>query len=507
MVMVRKRPKNGELGKIVSFDKSKIAKAILSAMHLTELGADSALANEIASEIEEILTKDIIEIEEIQDLVVEKLMSSPRQDVAINYILHRDQKQKERKVLKTADRKLITDEFISNYKHLPNPMSAIGTFVFYRTYSRFLPEYRRREFWYEVVRRIVDYNCSLVPTTSQEEAEEIYDNIFNLRQFMSGRTNWIGNTPVSFEYPMANFNCAFKIIDSFESFSEIFYLSMIGSGVGLRILKEDIEKLPRVRIDYDIIHEEYVSTPVKEREDSTSIIFKNNSLVKIIVGDSKEGWMSAIETYFNVLYSHKYRNIKTIVFNYNNVRPKGEVLKKMGGTASGYESLKTMFVKIDKIIKSNLRFENNKTIKLRPINVLDICTSIGENVVSGGVRRTAQMIIISPDDNECINAKTELYKEVEGKWIKNLEIAHREMSNNSIMYSKRPTRERLHWQIEKMRYSGEPAWINKTALLERMPEATNEDIGLNPCGEAALRDRGLCNLTSVNLMGFVKRIS
>ena len=504
MVMVRKRPKNGELGKIVSFDKSKIAKAILSAMRLTELGADSALANEIASEIEEILTKDIIEIEEIQDLVVEKLMSSPRQDVAINYILHRDQKQKERKVLKTADRKLITDEFISNYKHLPNPMSAIGTFVFYRTYSRFLPEYRRREFWYEVVRRIVDYNCSLVPTTSQEEAEEIYDNIFNLRQFMSGRTNWIGNTPVSYEYPMANFNCAFKIMDSFESFSEIFYLSMIGSGVGLRILKEDIEKLPRVRIDYDIIHEEYVSTPVKEREDNTSIIFKNNSLVKIIVGDSKEGWMSAIETYFNVLYSHKYRNIKTIVFNYNNVRPKGEVLKKMGGTASGYESLKTMFVKIDKIIKSNLRFENNKTIKLRPINVLDICTSIGENVVSGGVRRTAQMIIISPDDNECINAKTELYKEVEGKWIKNLEIAHREMSNNSIMYSKRPTRERLHWQIEKMRYSGEPAWINKTALLERMPEATNEDIGLNPCGEAALRDRGLCNLTSVNLMGFVK---
>ncbi|MGV8144932.1 MAG: ribonucleoside-triphosphate reductase, adenosylcobalamin-dependent [Alkaliphilus sp.] len=503
MVMVRKRPKKGEVGKIVSFDKTKISKAILSAMILTDLGADSDLANKITDEIANELRKEIIEIEEIQDLVVKKLMSSPRQDVAINYILHRDQKQKERKIKKKDSEKLISDEFISKYKHLPNPMSSIGTFVFYRTYSRYLPQYRRREFWHEVVRRIVDYNCSLVPTTTKEEAEELYDNIFNLRQFMSGRTNWIGNTPVSYEYPMANFNCAFKIMDSFEGFPEIFYLSMVGAGVGLRMLKEDIEKLPAVRIDYDIIHEEYVSIPVKEREDSTSIIFKNNNLVKVVVGDSKEGWMSAIEAYFNMLHSHKFRNIKTIIFNYNNVRPKGEVLKKMGGTASGHESIKTMFVKIDRIIKSNLRFQSNKSVKLKPINVLDICTSIGENVVSGGVRRTAQMIIISPDDNESINAKTELYKEVEGKWIKNLEIAHREMSNNSIMYTKRPTRERLHWQIEKMRFSGEPAWINKTALLERMPEATNEDIGLNPCGEAALRDRGLCNLTSVNLMGFV----
>lgn len=503
MVMVRKRPKKGETGKIVSFDKTKIAKAILSAMRLTDMGADFNLAEKIADEIADELTKEITEIEEIQDLVVKKLMSSPRQDVAINYILHRDQKQKERKFKKGDEEKLISDKFISRYKRLPNPMSAIGTFVFYRTYSRYLPEYRRREFWHEVVRRIVDYNCSLVPTTTREEAEELYNNIFYLRQFMSGRTNWIGNTTVSYEYPMANFNCAFKIMDSFEAFSEIFYLSMVGAGVGLRILEEDVDKLPNVRIDYDIIHEEYLSIPIEEREDSTSIIFKNNNLARIVVGDSKEGWMSAIETYFNILHSHKYRNIKTIVFNYNNVRPKGEVLKKMGGTASGHESLKTMFVKIDKIIKSGLRFQKGNNIKLKPINVLDICTSIGENVVSGGVRRTAQMIIISPNDIESINAKADLYKEVEGKWIKNLEITHREMSNNSIMYTKRPTREKLHWQIEKMRYSGEPAWINKVALLERMPEATNEDIGLNPCGEAALRDRGLCNLTSVNVMGFV----
>ena len=33
----------------------------------------------------------------------------------------------------------------------------------------------------------MEYNCNLT-TTSREEAEELYDNVFNLRQFTSGRT-------------------------------------------------------------------------------------------------------------------------------------------------------------------------------------------------------------------------------------------------------------------------------------------------------------------------------
>jgi ribonucleoside-diphosphate reductase alpha chain/ribonucleoside-triphosphate reductase len=107
--------------------------------------------------------------------------------------------------------------------------------------------------------------------------------------------------------------------------------------------------------------------------------------------------------------------------------------------------------------------------------------------------------------DDSINAKNNLYQKKGNQWIKNKGIAHREISNNSIMYDERPSRERLHWQLQKMRYSGEPAWINRKALLDRMPEAKDiNDIGLNPCGEAGLRDRGLCNLVSVNVMAFVK---
>ncbi len=88
---------------------------------------------------------------------------------------------------KTTSNRILSDDFISKYKHMTNPMQQLGSFVYYRTYSRWLQEENRREYWWETVRRAVEYNCSLVPTT-REEAEKLFDNIFHLRQFLSGRT-------------------------------------------------------------------------------------------------------------------------------------------------------------------------------------------------------------------------------------------------------------------------------------------------------------------------------
>jgi anaerobic ribonucleoside-triphosphate reductase len=105
-----------------------------------------------------------MEVEEIQDLVETYLMDSPRKDVAKQYIIYRNEQSKTREIRKT-DSRLLTDEFISRYKHLDSPMNQLGSFVYYRTYSRWLPEEKRREYWWETVRRSVEYNCSLVPTT------------------------------------------------------------------------------------------------------------------------------------------------------------------------------------------------------------------------------------------------------------------------------------------------------------------------------------------------------
>ncbi len=497
MVQVIKRD-----GRLTDFNKEKIQRAIEMAMRETETGIDPELSLLISDEIHKMVDeKDTVEVEELQDMVEFSLMASPRKDVAKRYIIYRNEQDKTRTKRKDKDR-ILTDDFISKYKHADSPMTQLGSFVYYRTYSRYLPEEKRREFWWETVRRAVEYNCSLAPT-SRQEAEELYDNIFNLRQFLSGRTFWVGQTPVSGHYPMSNYNCSFQIIDSFDSFRDIFYLLMVGSGVGVRILNDDVEQMPKVRVDYELIHKDYTAIPRSEREDSTSLEFFYNNTVKITVGDSKEGWVQSLDYFFKLLYSNEYRNIKTVIVDYDHVRPKGEKLKTFGGTASGHASLKNMFEKISRVVKkAGMRDgaqDEKKRIKLKPIDALDVANIIGENVVVGGVRRTAEIVLVDQDDNEAIDAKTHLYKQVDGKWEVNRELLHRQMSNNSIYYKRKPTRERLHWQLERMRYSGEPGWVNAEAGEKRRPNFN----GVNPCGEILLDSKGLCNLTTVNVFAFV----
>lgn len=489
-------------GTKVSFDPEKIVNAIENAMRETKEGLSPQLSVEIAKNIESALSvhDGPIQVEEIQDMVENCLMASERKDVAKRYILYRYERDKTRDIRskRTDSGNSLTEEFISKYKHRDTPLKQIGNFVYYRTYSRYLREEKRREYWWETVRRAVEYNCSLVPTT-KEEAERLFDNIYHLRQFLSGRTFWVGNTSVAKHYPISNYNCAFEIIDSFDSFKDLFYLLMVGSGVGVRILKDDVSKLPKIRTDYELVHKDYSPKRAEEREDSTSIVFNYNNTAKITVGDSKEGWVQSLDYFFKILYSSEYRNIKTIIIDYDHVRAKGEKLRTFGGTASGHSSLKNMFYKIDTVIKKTKLFATDNRSHLRPIDCLDVVNIIGENVVVGGVRRTAEIVLIDPEDELCVEAKSNLYKKIDGQWIVDKDIIHRQMSNNSIYYREKPSRERLHWQIERMRYSGEPGWVNEEAGRKRRSNMN----GVNPCGEILLDDKGLCNLTTLNVFAFV----
>ncbi len=485
---------------LVEFDASKIKRAIEKAMAETLDGVDAILSSEIASKIEREFEKeqDIIHIEDIQDMVEMLLMDSIRKDAAKRYIIYRAERDRSR-VNRKEENTHLSEDFISTYKHSMAPMGELGSFVFYRTYSRFLNSEGRREYWYETVKRAVEYNTSIAPTT-KEEAEALYDNVFNLRQFLSGRTFWIGNTEVSKNYPLANFNCAFEVIDSFKSFKDLFYLLMLGCGVGVRVLDEDVASMPKVRTNYTIIHQDYTSKPKLERLENTSLNFFADDSCEIIVGDSKEGWIESLSFYFELITEHNYRGIKNIFIDYSNVREKGERLRKFGGTASGHESLKNMFRKIDKVIKKRALSISQKKVRLSSIDCMDIANIIGENVVVGGVRRTAEMVIIDQNDKEAINAKSELYTFENNKWQINQEIAHRQMSNNSIYFTSKPSRKELHLQLERMRYSGEPGFINHEAASQRRPNMK----GVNPCGEILLDSKGVCNLTTINVMAFVK---
>lgn len=486
MTLVKKRN-----GKYQKFDAEKIYDSIINTMHQTKKGVDEDIARLVTDNVViEFKNVEYVDISIIKDSVENFLMYTSRVDVAKEYILNRDVDNK-------TNYKLLSDEFLSKYKDVPAPMEALGNFVYYRTYSRYLPDKSRREFWWETCARAVDYNCSLVGTTGKQEAEVLFDNMFNLRQFLSGRTLWVGGTEVAEKFPMSNFNCAFQVIDSFDDISQLLYLLLLGSGVGIRINKSDVEKLPKIMNNIQVINKQYKPLPKEDRVEHTSVKF-DVDVATITIGDSKTGWVDALKFMIDIVSKPQYSNMKYIVFDYNSIRPKGEKLKTFGGTASGHGALEEMLTKIDKVFK---RYEiDGKTVKLKPIDILDIANIIGEGVVVGGVRRTAEIVLFDSDDQECIEAKSELYKQVEGQWIVDEDIIHRQMSNNSIWHKSKPTRDKLHWQIEKMRYSGEPAFINEEAGAKRRDNFN----GVNPCGEILLDSKGMCNLTTINVMSFVE---
>lgn len=158
-------------GNYVDFNPEKISNAIIKAMKETKDGVDEELARDISLKIqEELSNKNFpITVEMVQDLVENHLMDSVRKDVAKRYILYRYERDKSRDARKRRDHKVLSEEFISKYKHRGSPMNQLGNFVYYRTYSRWLPEERRREYWWETVRRAVEYNCSLVPTKGKKQ--------------------------------------------------------------------------------------------------------------------------------------------------------------------------------------------------------------------------------------------------------------------------------------------------------------------------------------------------
>lgn len=83
-------------GRIVGFNKEKIAAAIRKAMLTTEQGEDEKLINQIADRIE-FRGKEQSSVEEIQDLVEMELMKSTRKEVAKRYISYRNQRSIARK--------------------------------------------------------------------------------------------------------------------------------------------------------------------------------------------------------------------------------------------------------------------------------------------------------------------------------------------------------------------------------------------------------------------------
>lgn len=81
----------------------------------------------------------------------------------------------------------------------PMPLNQLGGFVYSRTYSRWLEGLGRRERWHETVKRAIEYNMALEYIHLREigvkpdlrrmrqEAKDLFVNIYNTKQFPSGK--------------------------------------------------------------------------------------------------------------------------------------------------------------------------------------------------------------------------------------------------------------------------------------------------------------------------------
>lgn len=388
--------------------------------------------------------------------------------------------------------KLISWEFFSNYIEVEPPFGELGLIVFLRTYSRFVPELGRREKWCETILRVVEYSLSLDTVSTVEdkrqEAEDLFDCVFNMRGFPAGRSLWMAGSETAVIDPSANWNCTLRVIDSISAFSEIFYWLLIGAGTGFSVETKYIEQLPEFNTnfttkhdDYDYFKGDYPNTTVYLSSNQLDRVFtkqdlvitsdsdyldtsdiKPNTAATIICGDSKEGWCNALRVYLTLLTC---KNITSILFNYDYIRPQGSRIKVFGGRASGYLAVKQLFEFIEFVVKR----DNGK---LTSVGVLDIVNAIGRNVVSGGVRRTAEIALGSSTDKDFIEAKKNLYTDP----AKEVYRPIRTMSNNSILEYGKLSLEQILEVMDCIKTNGDPAFWNignSQKLAESPVDGTN----------------------------------
>jgi ribonucleoside-triphosphate reductase (thioredoxin) len=197
-----------------------------------------------------------------------------------------------------------------------------------------------------------------------------------------------------------------------------------------------------------------------------------------------------------------------------------------------------MFEGFDRVLKNQIdphlapmtKDEEGRSY-VRPIHLLDMVNLIGNSVVVGGVRRTAEIFLFEVSDYEVMLAKYGInglwsqkdvdnhqkvgkILEAEGikpSWFDDLGavgkrrtgLDHRRMSNNSVAFTEKPRRQQLNLIFSLLKAEGEPGMFNLEEALRRRPNAE----GVNPCGEIILDSKQVCNLTTVNVDAFVREIT
>jgi len=319
----------------------------------------------------------------------------------------------------------------------------------YMKYAKYIPELKRRETWEELVTRNKNMHIKKYPEL-KDQIEEKYKLVYDKKVLPSMRSLQFGGKPIEIS-PNRVYNCAYLPIDHIESFSEIMFLLLGGTGVGYSVQQHHVDKLPGITKPY------------------------SKRTRRFLIGDSIEGWADAIKVLMKSYLGDKRSS--RIEFDYSDIRPKGALLVTSGGKAPGPQPLKECIVKITGVLDSK-----EETDTLSTVEVHDIVCHIADAVLAGGIRRAALISLFSADDDEMIAAKT-------GHWWE--ENPQRGRANNSaVLMRHKITKEFFMdlWKRVELSGAGEPGiYFNN-----------DKDWGTNPCCEIALRPYQFCNLCEVN---------
>ena len=364
----------------------------------------------------------------------------------------------------------LTENFLEKYKTLSPKFGfdGLGEFVYMRTYSRIKDDGSNEE-WWETVKRVVegiysiqkqhifDYNLGWNQMKSQKSAQEMYDRIFSFKMLGSGRSLWAMGTNVIYEKGLSEalFNCSFisteDLSDPGYLFANIMDFLMLGVGVGLDTRGA-------------------MSVEVKPQKDKVNLY---------IIPDTREGWVESLKLLINSFFGGL-----NYEFDYTEIRAEGEPIRTFGGVSSGYKPLKKLHEDVHKILLSNA----GNPITARTI--ADIANFIGVCVVSGNVRRSAE-IILGENEEEFLNLKNYLInpEREEFGWA----------SNNSIFAKVGMDYSEI---AKRICDNAEPGviWIDNFRDHGRMGENGGKDFriaGVNPCAEIGLESGELCNLVEI----------
>lgn len=356
-------------------------------------------------------------------------------------------------------------------EQIKTPWGEIGYITFKRTYARRLkendPNSASEEFEDVINRELEASDSQLKVGFTEEEKKGYYNTRLGLKWSVAGRFMWQLGTKTVKKLGLPSLqNCAFTVVnDPIKPFTWAMDMLMLGSGVGYNIQRHNVYTLPKVGNKVKI-----------QRVDGNDVDF--------IIPDNREGWIELLE---RTLRAHFFTG-KGFTYSAHCVRSKGAPIKSFGGVASGPDELCDGIAEVSKIL--NARAGK----KLRPIDCLDIMNIIGHIVVSGNVRRSAQLAIGDHDDLEYLKAK---------RWDLGVIPKWRGMSNNSIA-APDDLRDlpKEYWETYQQ---GEPYGLINLALSRAVGRtgetqyADPEVEGYNPCAEQSLGDKETCCLAEVFL--------